>query len=206
MRARWWLLGLMVPFLSTGRAAGVLSLDATSATVAAPGEIADLCVVLSAGGENVAGTQNDLVWDDSCATLSSADDCRVNTETGKSLHASLVLGHFRALVLSLEDTNPIPDGPLYCCTFSVEATPGSCCAVSVVNTGASTPKGLAIPSVGNTAELCVLGESTGPTPTVAGDPPSDNDGCQLSALPRHGLSLGPFAIAILLAVARRRFR
>src|SRR5262249_12832089 len=84
MRTREWLIGLMLVFVSTGQAVGIASLQATSATVAAPGADADLCVVLDSHGERVAGTQNDLVWDPSCATLASPGDCRVDSATGKS--------------------------------------------------------------------------------------------------------------------------
>jgi hypothetical protein len=57
------LVGLIVPFIATEPAVGVVALRATAATVATTGETADLCVLLDAGGEQVAGTQNDLVWD-----------------------------------------------------------------------------------------------------------------------------------------------
>ena len=213
MRLHWWLVGLLVPFISTERAVGVVSLQATSATVAATGETADLCVVLNSDGAQVAGTQNDLAWDDSCATLASRNDCRVNPATGKSLSDSVASagGFYRALVLSLSDVEPIPDGPLYCCTFGVRAAPGSCCAVSVLNTGASDPAGRVLVSVGNTARLCVA-DSRGnapptPTPTVNGDPPpSDGGGCQISPRSPSGHGSGPLAVAFLLALLARRRR
>jgi hypothetical protein len=213
VRLHWWWIGLMLSFLSTERAVGVVSLQATSAVAATAGETADLCVVLNSGGAQVAGTQNDLVWDGSCATLSSATACRVNQATGKSLNGSLALGDstYRALVLSFSDVDPIPDGQLYCCTFTVDAMPGNCCAVSVVNTGASDPRGQVLPSVGNTAQLCVA-DSGGngpptPTPTVHDDPPPlDSGGCQMSPRPTRGLGSGPLAVSILVALLRRRTR
>jgi hypothetical protein len=91
VRSHWWLIGLTLSFLSAERAVGVVLLQATSATVATAGVTADLCVVLNSGGAQVSGTQNDLVWDGSCATLSSAADCRVNQATGKVLDGSLAL-------------------------------------------------------------------------------------------------------------------
>ena len=210
VRFHWWMIGLIVPFVATERAVGVVSLQATSATVATAGETADLCVVLNSGGAEVAGTQNDLVWDDSCATLKSFTDCSANPATGKSLHGSLLGGFFRALVLSLSDTNPIPDGQLYCCTFTAEATPGNCCSVSVVNTGASDPSGQVVLSVGNTAELCVedSGGTVAPTPTPTVHtalPSSDNDGCQISPESTHGLrSATAILLALLLLAWMRR--
>lgn len=208
MRIPWWLVGLIVPFISTERAVGVVALRATSATVARAGETADLCVVLDAGGAQVAGTQNDLVWDGSCATLARASDCRVNPATGKSLYDTLFPGGdfgYRVLVLSLLDTEPIPDGELYCCAFSVEARPGACCSVGVVNTGISDPKGTELPSSGNTAQLCVAagGGAASPTPTATPtihvDPaPSDSSGCQISGAPSSGLGEGTFLVAMLV--------
>lgn len=208
-----WLVILMLSAIWTRSAAGVVALQATSATVAHVGETADLCVVLDSGGAQVAGTQNDLVWDGVCATLASAADCRANPAIGKTLHGDLdSAGDFtyRALVLSLSDVDPIPDGQLYCCTFSVEATPGSCCSVAVVNTGVSDPRGSAVSSTGSTAQLCVanggvtIPRSPTPTPTPQIDPStSDSSGCQIAPPSAQRLGAGLFVLVILVALRRR---
>jgi hypothetical protein len=170
-------------------------------------------VWLETGGAQVAGTQNDLVWDGSCATLSRASDCRVNPTTGKLLHGTILAAEdfrYRGLVLSLLDTEPIPDGQLYCCAFSVEATPGACCSVEVVNTGVSDPLGGALLSSGNTAQLCVAAgagvASPTPTatPTIHGDlVRTDSSGCQISPAPSGE---GTFLIAMLLPLLLLRRR
>lgn len=212
MRSHWWLVGITLSVFSTERAVGVVSLQATSAEVMTAGEAADLCVVLNSGGAQVAGTQNNLVWDGSCAMLSSPADCRVNQATKKLLVGTLgpADNSYKALVLSLSDVAPIPDGQLYCCTFTVGAAPGSCCSVSVVKTEASDPTGHLLPSRGNTAQLCVVGGTNAlpaPTPTVHDDPPpSDSDGCQISSRPIRGLGSGSLAVAVVLALLRRRIR
>ena len=211
MRTQWWWVVLILPFIWIRPAAGVVALRATSATVAEVGEAADLCVVLDSGGAQVAGTQNDLVWDGACATLASAADCRANPAIAKALHGNLgLVGDFsyRALVLSLSDVDPIPDGELYCCTFGVETAPGSCCSVGVVNTGVSDPSGRELPSSGNTAQLCVAngGVMTTPTPTPNGDPPtSGSSGCQITPPSAGSFGAGVFVL-VLLAALRRRAR
>ena len=46
-----------------------VTLRVTSATVQAPGDMGQICVQLETQGQLVAGTQNDLIWDGTCATL-----------------------------------------------------------------------------------------------------------------------------------------
>ena len=215
MRIPWWLVGLIVPFIATEPAVGVVALRATAATVATTGETADLCVLLDAGGEQVAGTQNDLVWDGSCATLARGSDCRVNPATGKSLFGTVVGVddfRYRGLVLSLLDTKPLSDGQLYCCAFSVEARPGTCCPVEVVNVGASDPRGKALPSIGDTAQLCVAagGGNASPTPTATPMFHADlassasGGGCQILSPSSGHLGAGSCVGAALLALLLRR--
>ena len=56
------------------------SLTVTSSTVQEAGDTARVCVGLSAGGEVVAATQNDLVWDANCASL--VDKCEASPGHG----------------------------------------------------------------------------------------------------------------------------
>lgn len=213
VHTQWWLVVLMLSAIWTRPAAGVVALQATSATVAHVGEAADLCVVLDSDGEQVAGTQNDLVWDGTCATLASGADCHIDPATGKSLFGDVERGSeftYRALVLSLSDVDPIPDGQLYCCTFSVEATPGSCCSVAVVNTAVSDSRGSAVSSTGSTAQLCVanggvtMAPSPTPTPAPQIDPPSsDSSGCQIAPPSAQRLGAGLFVLVFLVALRRR---
>jgi hypothetical protein len=197
--------------LWSSAAAGAVSLQATSATVGAPGETADVCVALSTGGAEVAGTQNDLNWDGTCASLADERSCFVTGSHGKQLSAATTCGDFclRAIILSLTDVDPIPDGQLYCCQFAVEAAPGSCCPIAVVNVGASDPQGRALVTNGHTADLCVAADGAVRTPTATPaarvEVSSTNDGgCQVSAPKAHGV-LGPMSLAVAIASATVRF-
>src|SRR6516165_8852390 len=73
-----------------GSAGATIVIRATSAVVDQPGDDADVCVTLESGGAQIAGTQNDLVWDPSCATLSDPSACRINPANGKQLFGDLV--------------------------------------------------------------------------------------------------------------------
>ena len=170
-----------------------VSLDISSANVARPGDVAEVCVTLDGEGQEVAGTQNDLVWDGACATFL---DCRVDPATGKDLNGRIQGSEdfrYRALVLSLTDVDPIPDGGLYCCDFQVEADAGRCCAVAVVDAGAATPQGNALSiDAGPPARLCV-------EPTAGGGASGDDDGCQVVAADGASIWPGLGALAAILA-------
>jgi MYXO-CTERM domain-containing protein len=116
----------------------------------ATGGAAQVCVSLVTGGEEVAGTQNDLVWDGTCMSLNE-NGCSAAGTHGKQVNTRLQNSadfRMRVLVLSLSDVDPIDDGVLYCCRVQGEAPSGSCCSISVVNTGASDSKGKAVAGVG----------------------------------------------------------
>jgi hypothetical protein len=108
--------------------------------------------------------------------------------------------------LSLTDVEPIPDGQLYCCTFTVDAAPGQCCDIAVVNSGTSDPQGHALDTSGIGGQLCVAGGGPGtpaatPTPTPpTGGSSSDDDGCQVA--PAANGFRTPLLLAILLCVMR----
>jgi hypothetical protein len=153
-----------------------------------PGDDADVCVTLESGGAQVAGTQNDLVWDRSCAMLSDVSACRINPANGKQLFGDSAHqpdSAYRALVLSLSDVSPIPDGELYCCAFQIEAPTDACCAISIKNAGASDPLGLELGPIVRTDALVCVGRSlptasptvpptVTPTPRLAPADPGDS--------------------------------
>lgn len=149
---------LMVPL--GGTAAAAVSLSVSSATVAQPGDSTRVCVSLTTDGQEVAGTQNDLVWDGTCMTLNDGA-CFPAGSHGKQVNTRIQASadfRMRVLVLSLADVDPIDDGPLYCCNVQGEAEPGSCCSIAVVNTGASDSHGNAVGGVGgNSGQVCVQG-------------------------------------------------
>lgn len=155
-------------------AAAAVSLSASSAQVANPGDFGTICVSLNTNGEEVAGTQNDLTWDGTCATLDEAQ-CAAAGSHGKQLSGKLIPQRdftYRALILSLTDVKPMPDGVLYCCRFQAEAAAGQCCDIRMTNTQASDSAGNAVAALSNTAKLCVSGSSDsggGPIGNVGGN-------------------------------------
>jgi hypothetical protein len=175
----------VVLVMRVGAAAAAVSLQAGSVTVDAPFDEADVCVSLDTGGAAVAGTQNDLNWDGECASLPSEDSCAVAGMHGRT-SAATHCGDFclRAIVLSLTDVNPIPDGDLYCCRFSVHAAPGACCNLSVVAPRSIGRQGDIRGS--NVAHLCVASDGQigahADLATVA--PFAEDDGCRCVG-PRH---------------------
>lgn len=171
---------LLLPF-----AARAVTLSVTSATVSEPGDRARVCVTLETSGALVAGTQNDLVWDGTCATFVE-NSCVANPDHGKQLSMALLPGDdfvLRAIVLSLSDVDPIPDGELYCCSFLVEVSrSGECCPLRLTKVGASTPEGLALSTDTSDGFLCV-GSGTA-------------SGCQLIPAAERGAGL-----TVLAAIA-----
>jgi MYXO-CTERM domain-containing protein len=158
---------------STVRAA---SIDCGSA-IGIPGGTATVEVRLTAGeGEAVDGLQNDLRFDDSLLSITPSD-CRINPEIGpgsqidKSLATSVLAGPptLRNIVIATDNHNPIPDGLLYRCSFSVAAgaPPG---AIELENTKliASDADGNTFPVTGTNCALTIAE----PTPT---DTPSPID-------------------------------
>ncbi len=175
-------LGRVLPLLAAAVASVVaaratpaaVQLSVSSATVAQAGDSGRICVALSTNGEEVAGTENRLVWDGSCATLPQPKStCYEAGSHGKQLNWVLVPNTdftMKGLVLSLSDTDPIEDGVLYCCNFQGEAAAGSCCSITVVAPGASDSKGTAIKSVlGSSGSICTA-RSQGGGPIGRVDP------------------------------------
>jgi MYXO-CTERM domain-containing protein len=212
MRAAFALLLLLV-----SPATAAVQLNASSATVPVGGDTATVCVALATGGAEVAGTQNDLVWDGTCATLPDESSCYASGTHRKSLQGKLLDNRdfsYRALILSLSDVDPIDDGVLSCCDFVVEAAPGTCCPVDVVSAGASDSKGNAVIAYGNRAKVCTAANGARPSPTptptqcssgCGGGGSDEDDGCQVAAPSRGGgAAIWPLAIAAIILALRRR--
>jgi len=126
----------------------------TSASVSEDGLLSQLCVTLNSNGHQVAGTQNDLIWDGTCARLIE-DTCTIDPHTGKTLFTGVRDDSLRTLVLDFDNTAPIDDGPLYCCTFVMQPTDsGQCCSFLIANTGAADPRGNVIPSQATGGRVC----------------------------------------------------
>jgi hypothetical protein len=149
-------LALWIALFFPGSAQAV-TLSAGSATVSQPGDRASVCVDMASEGRDVAGVQNDLVWDSGCATIEGR--CEANPSHGKNLStASPGRGRVRAILLSFENVDPIPDSELYCCQFRVVTrTAGSCCSIAIENAITSDPKGQRLPTQVRGAQICLAG-------------------------------------------------
>lgn len=138
--------------LASNSPAVALQMNASDATVSNPGRTATICVSLESDGQQVAGTQNDLVWDGNCLTL---EGCQSNGSHGKSLTCSDPRAGegadvtLHCLALSIADVNPIPDGSLYCCDFISELSDAGSCDVQVVNVLGADPEGRRVPGTGS---------------------------------------------------------
>lgn len=137
-------------------AAIVMRLEPTTATVGGAGDTARFCVELGGEGVTIAGTQNDIVWNGDCATLIR---CQASPAAGKPLSANIRPNSYftlTAIMLSLGDLDPIPDGSLYCCDFRVEtAEPGSCCPLSLQRARVSDPQARGADARTMGAQICV---------------------------------------------------
>jgi len=125
------------------------------------------------GEEVIAGTQNDLEFDDAVFTVEPSD-CTINpaigpdTEADKTLSTSLPPGdapRVRNLVVALANTNPIPVGVLYSCVFHVaaDAAVGEH-TLRNINQRASNPAGMVVPTTAGDCHITVR-EAPTPTPT-----------------------------------------
>lgn len=132
---------------------------------------ARVCVVMDAKGETVAGTQNDIGFDPSCATLSQAD-CVASKHHGKPLHGSIPPSDpatYRSLVFALDNVDPMAEGEVYCCEFAVSSAADGCCAVTIGRLGASDPTGVALDATSSVERVCLIGDA--PPPAAGVDPP-----------------------------------
>jgi hypothetical protein len=97
---------------------------------------AEVCVTMSGGNSQVTGLQMDLSWDPGCMTAKLAQgnavQCTANAATGKSVQTALRAANLmRVILLSMSDQSPIPDGQLFCCSFTpTAAQENPCCSVS----------------------------------------------------------------------------
>jgi hypothetical protein len=131
--------------------------------VAAESASTDLCVAIAGGNGEVSGLQTDLSWDSTCMTAAPAAgkavQCASDPSTGKSVETALLSDtQMRVLFFSVADTSPVPDGELFCCTFTVASSQaGSCCSVNIGNLILSGPTGGRIYDPGITVEASVGG-------------------------------------------------
>jgi hypothetical protein len=152
-----------MPALAAG---GTVALQAISTTVANPGDSKPVCVMIATNGNQVAGIQNSLSWDGTCATMTDPPSCYAIGSHGKQVKPDLSHQpdfNVKVLVLALDNVDPIPDGPLYCCDFEGEADPGQCCPITVVGAAASDPSGGKLAAMGNAATICTANAADQPS-------------------------------------------
>lgn len=198
-----------------------------------------ITVSLSTAGEEIAGTENVLQMGavQIAARPNGKPNCSVNEEIDKAATSFAyqpsgctpgdTCTAVKALVLSLENVNPIPDGSvLYTCVVTGEGS------LECTNPGASDPAGnpieitcgappaLPTPTPTNTVEVPTNTPTTAPTNTNTAPPAptstntrtprpargdDEDDGCQVTA-PANSTGLLLLLPAVGLLIARRRSR
>jgi MYXO-CTERM domain-containing protein len=133
------------------------------------------------GAEQVAGMQNDLTFDPAVFAIENAD-CVINPAIGpdstlaKQLSTNSALTNptrVRNLLVSLENSDPIPSGLLYTCTFAVSpAAAVGDYTLANINVRASDPQGDVVPT---TATDCRIAVAAAPTPTPTPQCTTDDD-------------------------------
>jgi hypothetical protein len=123
-------LGAALLLCGTGTALASTVLQLTGAggqpPQAAPGTGTSVCIQMLNSDGQVAGVQMDFAWDPDCLSAnvrsSGGPQCRSNPATGKTVQSAMRGGSsLRAIMLSVADVNPIPDGELFCCEFTVDS-------------------------------------------------------------------------------------
>lgn len=176
-----------------------MTMEATKAE----GGAVRVCVGLDSAGQKVAGTQNDLVWDGSCAAL-KANSCAAIPDAKKPLHGNTppnLPNTYRALVFALDNVDPIRDGALYCCDFEMTANP-ACCSIKFDRLGASDPVGTALQIAGQPPQLCL--NTGGAAPAGAAAAPAAAPPAEKAGTPWLWIGLIGAAVVIAVLLASRR--
>lgn len=197
IRPRSLVAALIAVALAAPAAAVNLTMEATNAD----GGAVRVCVGLDSTGQQVAGTQNDLVWDGSCAAL-KRDSCAAVADANKPLHGNVppnLSNTYRALVFALDNVDPIRDGALYCCDFEVTKQV-DCCRVTLERLGASDPVGNAQATTAVPAELCLGGG----VPAAAAQEPDAAPPAHADGTPWLWIGLIAAAVIVAALVASRR--
>ncbi len=158
-----------VVMLSLACAASAATVDLTLERKSAAAGKARVCVGMDAKGVDVAGTQNDLRFDPSCASLVKTD-CVASEHHGKTLHGSIPASDptsFRSLVFALDNVDPMAEGEVYCCDFTIEGEGDGCCAVEMGRLGVSDPQGVALDVRAVPDQICLLGNAPPPAAAAA---------------------------------------
>jgi len=184
MSARVAALVLATSFIATTATAGPLAVTIDCGpTTAVPGGSAIVQINLAGEGDpRVAGMQNDLVYDDDLFSIEPAD-CIINPAIGPGTSADKRLSTalppelpetLRNILVALDNSNTIPFGNLYTCTFDVAPnTPLGTYQFINTRITAADPEGQQLPVDGTDCSIEVV-EPT-PTPTPIGHCEDDDD-------------------------------
>lgn len=163
--------------------------EAVSVTIGnaegAPGDFVPVEVTLQTEGEEVAGTQNDIIFPAGREVAVAADDdddplCEPNEEIEKNGTTFAFIPNgctpgdtctgVRALVLALNNVDPIPDGSvLYTCELAIaEDADQGAYTLNNMNAGSSSPEGLALETEGIAGVTTVSGGGTADATIVIG--------------------------------------
>jgi hypothetical protein len=128
-------------------ALGTLAMTAALLPIrSASAQPTDVCVAMENSDGQIAGIQLEMKWDGSCMSADLGGDnkpkCNADPNTGKDVLANLRAGPtLLALMFSMSNTSPMPDGPLFCCDFTYLKPGGGCCGLSVGRVLGSDPAG-----------------------------------------------------------------
>lgn len=140
--------------------AGGPTMSLSSPVVSGGNQVARVCVHLDSAGEEIAGIQNDIVWDPSCATPID-NSCSLLARHTTLSTALLGSSKMTAFVFAFNNVDPLPDGNLYCCEFVVQDVEGdACCPLRLEGTRGSTPDGKFVALGAMNGEICPAGAAT----------------------------------------------
>jgi Cys-rich repeat protein len=178
-------IALTLMVAATASAAGAAVLECPPSTGGA-GLSVTVQFVINAEGDAVVGTQNDLAWDDSLLDLAApgttSPNCAIDpaigpgTEPDKRLARSFLSGPgaARTIVLSQVNVIPIPDGPIFSCTFQIAPdAPRETFIIGTSNFIASDGGGQRLPSTSSDCQVTITDPP--PTPTPPGHCEDDDD-------------------------------
>ena len=177
--------GLSLSLVLLASTAGAATLTCEPASGPAGGSVT-VPFAVSGDGDGVVATQNDFGWDPTVLTLQTPGspttaNCQVNPDIGPgtALDKLLSVGFLdinraRGLVVSQTNALPIPDGPIFSCTFQIAAdAPRAPSGIALSNFIASDADSERLPAQTMNCEVTVTDPP--PTPTPEGFCRSDED-------------------------------
>jgi MYXO-CTERM domain-containing protein len=176
-----------------------------------PNTTVQIDVSMATSGVNIAGVQNDIIFDPALVNLAKSSDCVINAAIGpnqpgcdddpqtapcKTLQRNLAacpaaagcpegsdgMMRFRAILLSTANVNTIPDGVLYTCTFKVTGGTGTA-VLENLNFGSSDPDGNAVTTNGCNGKVVIGGAPPPETATPTETPTEEEEEPTVTPVP-----------------------